>query len=73
MAVGRAPALVTTLIAATASKALHVLDASLCHQEEISVRRPHTDGGDSERVLPSVPCLGSSLPRTSLISNTAIG
>ena len=39
----------STLIAATASEALHVLDALLYHQSEVQIRRHHTDGGgDSE-------------------------
>src|SRR5208337_2663614 len=33
----------TKLIAATASEALHVLDALLYHQSEVSIRRHHTD------------------------------
>jgi TnpA family transposase len=40
------------LIAATASEALHVLDALLYHQSEASPRRHHTDGGgDSDHVF----------------------
>jgi hypothetical protein len=35
----------TRLIAATASEALHVLDALLCHESEVTTRRHHTDGG----------------------------
>ena len=35
----------TKLIAATASEALHVLDALLYHQSEVATRRHHTDGG----------------------------
>ena len=42
----------TKLIAATASEALHVLDALLYHQSEVTTRRHHTDGGgDSDLVL----------------------
>jgi hypothetical protein len=42
----------TKLIAATASEALHVLDALLYHQSEVSTRRHHTDGGgDSDHVF----------------------
>jgi TnpA family transposase len=42
----------TKLIAATASEALHVLDALLYHQSEVSSRRHHTDGGgDSDHVF----------------------
>jgi TnpA family transposase len=42
----------TKLIAATASEALHVLDALLYHQSEVSIRRHHTDGGgDSDHVF----------------------
>ena len=33
------------LIAATASEALHVLDALLCHGSEVTTRRHHSDGG----------------------------
>ena len=35
----------TKLIAATTNEALHVLDALLYHQSEVTVRRHHTDGG----------------------------
>jgi TnpA family transposase len=42
----------TKLIAATASEALHVLDALLYHQSEVAMRRHHTDGGgDSDHVF----------------------
>src|ERR1700730_702235 len=42
----------TKLIAATASEALHVLDALLYHQSEVAIRRHHTDGGgDSDHVF----------------------
>jgi TnpA family transposase len=42
----------TKLIAATASEALHVLDALLYHQSEVATRRHHTDGGgDSDHVF----------------------
>ncbi len=49
----------TKLIAATASEALHVLDALLYHQSEVSSRRHHTDGGgDSDHVFaPRIPDL----------------
>jgi TnpA family transposase len=47
------------LIAATASEALHVLDALLYHQSEVSPRRHHTDGGgDSEHVFALCALLG---------------
>ena len=49
----------TKLIAATASEALHVLDALLYHQSEVPVRRHHTDGGgDSEHVFALCSLLG---------------
>ena len=49
----------TKLIAATASEALHVLDALLYHQSEVSTRRHHTDGGgDSEHVFALCSLLG---------------
>ena len=35
----------TKMIGATVSEALHVLDALLYHQSEVTVRRHHTDGG----------------------------
>ena len=42
----------TKLIAATASEALHVLDALLYHQSEVPIGRHHTDGGgDSDHVF----------------------
>jgi hypothetical protein len=42
----------TKLIAATASEALHVLDALLYHQSDVSALRHHTDGGgDSDHVF----------------------
>jgi TnpA family transposase len=47
------------LIAATASEALHVLDALLYHQSEVLPRRHHTDGGgDSEHVFALCALLG---------------
>ncbi len=47
------------LIAATASEALHVLDALLYHQSEVSSRRHHTDGGgDSDHVFALCTLLG---------------
>ena len=47
------------LIAATASEALHVLDALLYHQSEASPRRHHTDGGGvSEHVFALCALLG---------------
>jgi TnpA family transposase len=49
----------TKLIAATASEALHVLDALLYHQSEVLSRRHHTDGGgDSEHVFALCTLLG---------------
>ena len=49
----------TTLIAATASEALHVLDALLYHQSEVPVGRHHTDGGgDSDHVFALCSLLG---------------
>jgi TnpA family transposase len=47
------------LIAATASEALHVLDALLYHQSDVAPRRHHTDGGgDSEHVFALCALLG---------------
>ena len=47
------------LIAATASEALHVLDALLYHQTDVSTRRHHTDGGgDSDHVFALCTLLG---------------
>lgn len=47
------------LIAATAHEALHVLDALLYHQSEVSPRRHHTDGGGvSEYVFALCALLG---------------
>jgi TnpA family transposase len=49
----------TKLIAATASEALHVLDALLYHQSEVLPRRHHTDGGgDSDHVFALCALLG---------------
>ena len=49
----------TKLIAATASEALHVLDALLYHQSEVTTRRHHTDGGgDSDHVFALCTMLG---------------
>ena len=49
----------TKLITATASEALHVLDALLYHQSEVSPRRHHTDGGgDSDHVFALCTLLG---------------
>jgi TnpA family transposase len=49
----------TKLIAATASEALHVLDALLYHQSEVATRRHHTDGGgDSDHVFALCSLLG---------------
>jgi hypothetical protein len=42
----------TKLIAATASEALHVLDALIYHQGDNTIRRHHTDGGgESDHVF----------------------
>ena len=47
------------LIAATASEALHVLDALLHHQSDVRVCRHHTDGGgDSDHVFALCALLG---------------
>jgi TnpA family transposase len=49
----------TKLIAATASEVLHVLDALLYHQSEVSTRRHHTDGGgESDHVFALCTLLG---------------
>jgi TnpA family transposase len=49
----------TKVIAATASEALHVLDALLYNQSEVTVRRHHTDGGgDSDLVFALCLMLG---------------
>ena len=49
----------TKVIAATASEALHVLDALLYHQSDGTIRRHHTDGGgDSEHVFALCSLLG---------------
>lgn len=49
----------TKVIAATASEALHVLDALLYHQSEISQARHHTDGGGvSDHVFALCALLG---------------
>jgi TnpA family transposase len=49
----------TKLVAATASEALHVLDALLYHQSEVVSQRHHTDGGgDSEHVFALCALLG---------------
>jgi TnpA family transposase len=49
----------TRLIAATASEALHVLDALLCHEGEVTTHRHHTDGGgDSDLVFALSAMLG---------------
>lgn len=49
----------TKLIAATASEALHVLDALLYHQSEVVTRRHHTDGGgESDHVFALCALLG---------------
>ena len=49
----------TRMIGATASEALHVLDALLYHQTEVTVRRHHTDGGgESDHVFALCALLG---------------
>ena len=49
----------TKLIAATASEALHVLDALVYHQGDNTIRRHHTDGGgDSDHVFALCTLLG---------------
>jgi TnpA family transposase len=49
----------TKLIAATASEALHVLDALLYHQSDVLPQRHHTDGGgDSDHVFALCSTLG---------------
>ena len=58
----------TKLIAATASEALHVLDALLCHQSDVPTRRHHIDGGGDRtghrcapmRKWTSMPCAACS-------------
>jgi TnpA family transposase len=49
----------TKLIAATASEALHVLDALVYHQGDTTIRRHHTDGGgESDHVFALCALLG---------------
>jgi TnpA family transposase len=49
----------TKLIGATASEALHVLDALLYHQSEVTIHRHHTDGGgESDHVFALCALLG---------------
>jgi TnpA family transposase len=49
----------TKLIAATASEALHVLDALVYHQGDNTIRRHHTDGGgESDHVFALCTLLG---------------
>ncbi len=49
----------TKLIAATASEALHVLDALVYHQGDTTIRRHHTDGGgESDHVFALCTLLG---------------
>jgi len=49
----------TKMIGATVSEALHVLDALLYHQSEVTVRRHHTDGGgESDHVFALCALLG---------------
>ncbi len=56
---GRFGPYVSKLIAATASEAIHVLDALVYHQGETPIRRHHTDGGgDSEHVFALCCLLG---------------
>lgn len=61
----------TKLIAATASEALHVLDALLYHQSEVPTGRHHTDGGgDSDHVFALCSLLGFQFAPRIPISNT---
>ena len=54
----------TTVIAATAVEAVHVLDGILYHQSDVTVRSHHTDGGAiSITSLRSSPCLALSSRR----------
>ncbi|WP_288037138.1 Tn3 family transposase [Acidiphilium sp.] len=56
---GRYAPYFTKLIAATASEALHVLDALVYHLADVAIRRHHTDGGgDSEHVFALCSLLG---------------
>lgn len=49
----------TKLIGATASEALHVLDALLYHLSDVEIRRHHTDGGgESDHVFALCTLLG---------------
>jgi TnpA family transposase len=49
----------TKVIGATASEALHVLDALLYHQSDVTVSRHHTDGGgESDHVFALCALLG---------------
>jgi TnpA family transposase len=49
----------TKLIGATASEALHVLDALLYHLSDVQIRRHHTDGGgESDHVFALCTLLG---------------
>lgn len=49
----------TKLMASTASEALHVLDALLYNQSDVTVRRHHTDGGgESDHVFALCALLG---------------
>jgi TnpA family transposase len=49
----------TKVIGATASEALHVLDALLYHQSDVTVRRHHTDGGgEADHVFALCALLG---------------
>ena len=49
----------TKIIAATASEALHVLDALLYHQSDVTTLRHHTDGGgESDHVFALCTLLG---------------
>jgi hypothetical protein len=61
----------TKLIAATASEALHVLDALVYHQGDITIRRHHTDGGgDSDMYLPYALC-SANRPTTRPLSRSS--
>jgi TnpA family transposase len=52
----------STLIAATASEALYVLDALVYHQGEVTIRRHHTDGGGDSVMWTVKPDVFHPLP-----------
>jgi hypothetical protein len=58
----RCPPFYSKLIASTASRALHVLNALLYHQSDVATRRHHMDGGgDSDHVFALCTLLGFQL------------